>query len=136
MTCATPSGDDLTGIREDVVLPIALLSGCLYALIFLNLMQLAAGLAGVDPRPPATVLPMIAGTTAIGLVALPLIRSGQRLGLMIGGLFCLVSMVGMGPHKLFLEDGLVIAPVAIIGFLVEITFLWFALRHLTTRHRS
>jgi hypothetical protein len=136
MSCATPSDEGPSAIREDAVLPVALFSGCLYALIFLNLVQLAAGLAGMEPGPPANVLPMIAGTTAIGLVAVPLIPSWPRLGLAIGSIFCLVSMIGMGPHKLFFKDGLVIAPVAIIGFLAEITFLWFALRHLTTRDRS
>lgn len=127
MSSATTSSHEVLRDRG-VSLSIELMSGCLYALILLNLVQLAAGLAGVDPRPPAQVLPMIAATAALGLIAVPLVSTGRKLGYWIGIAFCFVSMVGMGPHKLFMESGTIIAPVALLGFVAEIAFIWNAVR--------
>ena len=104
--------------------------GCLQALIVANLIQVAAGFAGVDPSPPLDVLPGIAATAMLGLAALPMVRGGERLGYQIGIGFCLASMVGMGPHKLFLEDGGVIAPLALVGFAFEVLFIVHAVRAL------
>ena len=39
-------------------------------------------------------------------------------------------MVGMGPHKLFLENGGVIAPMALVGFVFELVFIFHAARGL------
>jgi hypothetical protein len=36
----------------------------------------------------------------------------------------------MGPHKLFLEDGGVIAPMALAGFAFEVLFIVYAVRSL------
>ena len=108
----------------------ALLVGCLHALIVANLVQVAAAFAAADPSPPADVVPGIAATALLGIVALPLVRGGERLGYQVGIAFCLASMIGMGPHKLFLEDGGTIAPMALVGFALEITFIVHAVRSL------
>jgi hypothetical protein len=97
--------------------------GALYALIAANAMQIAAGLATIEPSPPAAVLPFIAATAALGIAAVPMVRTGRRGGYLLGIAFCLVSMIGMGPHKLFLEDGLIIAPLALVGFTFELVFI-------------
>ena len=95
-------------------------------LILANTMQIAAGIAGIDPSPPSVLLPFIATTAALGVAAVPMVRANRRAGYLLGIVFCAVSMVGMGPHKLFLEDGLVIAPMALVGFGFEITFIRLA----------
>lgn len=104
--------------------------GCLWALIVANLVQVLAGFAAADPSPPAEVVPGIAATAVLGIAALPMVRDGQRLGYRIGIGFCLASMIGMGPHKLFLDDGGVIAPLAIVGFALELLFTFHAVRAL------
>jgi hypothetical protein len=111
-----------------------LMLGALCAVIFANLVQIAAGLAGVDPGPPADVLPLIAATAALGVAAVPMVRSGDRGGLWLGIACCTVSTIGMGPHKLFLDDGLTIAPMALIGFGFQVAFIRAAA--LTLRDRS
>ncbi len=107
-----------------------LMTGALYALILLQLVQLAAGLAQVPPHPAPAVLPIIAATAALGLFALPLVRAGRRAGAYIGIAFCAAAMIGMGPHKLFLQDGGVIAPVALTGFALELAFIAAAIMSL------
>jgi len=79
---------------------LAVMIGCLQALVLANLVQVAAGFAGADPRPPSAVVPGIAATALLGLAAIPMVRVSDRLGYRLGIGFCLASMVGMGPHKL------------------------------------
>lgn len=109
---------------------VAVMIGCLQALVLANLVQVAASFAGADPSPPSEVVPGIAATALLGVAALPLVRAGDRLGYRLGIGFCLASMVGMGPHKLFMEDGGVIAPLALVGFAFEILFMVHAVRAL------
>ena len=127
-TSTTPINPDEK--RSGWVPTAELLVGCIAALILLNLVMIAAGLAGVDPSPDIDVIPFIAATAALGAAALPMVRAGQRLGYWLAIGLGLLSMVGMGPHKLFLEDGGIIAPVAIVGFTAEIALIWAATRHL------
>lgn len=110
-----------------------LMIGALAALIVGHLMQLAAGFAQVEPYPPGDVLPMIGATVALGAAAIPLVRAGQRAGLLLGIAFCVLSLIGMGPHKLFLENGSIIAPVALMGFAFEIVFVRAAILELRGR---
>ena len=98
--------------------------GALYALILANTVQIAAGMAQLEVSPPQEVLPLLAATVALGVAAVPLVRAGQRSGLLLGIGFCALSLIGMGPHKLFLDDGIVIAPMALTGFAFEIVFVW------------
>ncbi len=109
---------------------VPLMVGCLQALILANLVQVAAGLAGLELSPPPDLLPFIASTAALGIAALSMVRTGVRLGYQLGIGFCLMSMVGMGPHKLFLADGAAIAPMALMGFLFELLFIGAAVREL------
>jgi len=111
---------------------LAVMIGCLQALVLANLVQVAAGFAGADPRPPSAVVPGIAATALLGLAAIPMVRVSDRLGYRLGIGFCLASMVGMGPHKLLLENGGVIAPLALVGFAFEILFIVHAVRALRT----
>jgi hypothetical protein len=106
--------------------------GCLQALILGNLVQVAAGFANANPGPPDAVVPGIAATALLGLAALPMVRAGERFGSQLGVAFCLASMVGMGPHKLFLPDGGIIAPLALVGFAFEVTFIIHAIRAIRT----
>ena len=46
----------------------------------------------------------------------------------LGIVFCLAPMIGMGPHNLFLADDGTIAPLALVGFALEVTFIVHALR--------
>ncbi|MEM8747409.1 MAG: hypothetical protein AAGF91_11965 [Actinomycetota bacterium] len=110
-----------------------LMISALVALIVGHLLQLAAGFAQVEPFPPGDVLPMIGATVALGAAAIPLVRAGQRAGLMLGIAFCALSLIGMGPHKLFLENGSVIAPIALMGFAFEIVFVRAAILELRRR---
>ena len=112
--------------------PIDLMLACLYGLIALNAVQIAAGLSSVDIKPPEEVLPLIAATAGLGVAAVPLVRAGMRPGLFIGIAFCLLSMIGAGPHKLFLDNGLAIAPMALLGFAAEVLFIVLAVRELRT----
>lgn len=109
---------------------LELMIGCLHALIVANLVQVAAAFAGIDPSPPSDVVPSIAATALLGLAAVPMVRAGKRTGYQLGIAFCLASMVGMGPHKLFLADGGVIAPMALVGFAFEVVFVINAVRSL------
>ncbi len=109
---------------------IRLMVGCVMGLIALNIVQIGAAFAGLEPHPAAEVVPIIAATAAIGIIALPMVRTGDRLGYQLGIVFAALSMIGMGPHKLFLENGTTIAPVAIVGFLAELTFIGLAMRQL------
>jgi hypothetical protein len=109
---------------------IHVMIGCLQALIMANLIQVAAGFAGADPSPPPDVIPGIAATALLGIAALPMLRGGERLGTQLGIVFCLASMIGMGPHKLFLPDGGVIAPMALVGFGLELLFIVHGVRAL------
>ncbi len=104
--------------------------GCLYALIVANLVQVLAGFTGADPSPPSAVVPGIAATALLGLGALPMIQDRHPAGYKLGIAFCLASMVGMGPHKLFMENGGVIAPMALVGFAFEVVFIIHAVRAL------
>ena len=126
-----PSNESLGGTPPNParVRP-SIMIGCLQALIVANLIQVLAGFANADPSPPDAVVPGIAATALLGLAALPMVRDGERLGLKIGIGFCLASMVGMGPHKLFLENAGVIAPMALVGFGLELVFIAHALRAL------
>lgn len=108
----------------------SLMVGCLLALITANLVQVLAGFSAADPSPPASVVPAIAATALLGIAALPMVANGDRLGYRLGIGFCLASMVGMGPHKLFFEDGAVIAPMALVGFTFELVFIAQAIRAL------
>lgn len=114
----------------------SIMVGSLYALIVANLVQVMAGFSGADPSPPPDVVPGIAATAVLGLAALPMVRAGDRLGYRLGIGFCLASMIGMGPHKLFLEDGAVIAPMALVGFAFELLFIVHAVRALRTERSS
>ncbi len=116
-----PSPD--TTSRPAIGSKTSVMIGALYALLAANGVQIAAGLAGIDPSPPPQVLPLLAATVAIGLAALPMVSAGRRGGLVLGIAFCVLSFIGMGPHKLFLEDGLIIAPMALTGFAFEIVFV-------------
>lgn len=107
-----------------------LMLGSLGALLLANGMQIAAALAKLDVSPPVDVLPLLAATMAIGIAAIPLVRAGQRQGLVLGLVFCALSLIGMGPHKLFLENGTVIGPLALTGFAFEIAFARTAIRSL------
>lgn len=111
----------------------SIMVGSLQALIVANLVQVFAGFAGADPSPPSAVVPGIAATALLGLAALPMVRDEGRLGYQLGIGFCLASMIGMGPHKLFLEDGGVIAPMALVGFAFELLFIFHAVRALRGR---
>lgn len=110
-----------------------LLLGALLAVVAANAVQIAAGLAGVDPSPPADVLPLIAAMALIGVAAIPLVRAGERLGLWLGIACCTTSMIGMGPHKLFVEDGAAIAPLALVGFAFAVVFIRTAILSLRDR---
>jgi hypothetical protein len=112
---------------------IPLMIGALAALIVANAAQIAAGLAAIDPSPPAEVLPLLAATVAVGVAAVPMVRAGSRHGLLLGIAFCALSLIGMGPHKLFFDNGLVLAPLALSGFAFEIAFVGAALRELRQR---
>ncbi len=118
--------------RQPTPTATSLILGCLMGLIALNAVMITAAFANLEPRPDADIVPFIAATAAIGIIALPLVRSGVRLGYHLGIVFAAVSMIGMGPHKLFLEDGATIAPVAIVGFLAELTLIGVAVRELRT----
>lgn len=109
---------------------IPLMLGALYALILANAVQIAAGMAQLDLSPPIEVLPLLAATVALGVASVPMVRAGHRHGLLLGIAFCALSLIGMGPHKLFLEDGLVIAPMALTGFTFEIVFVRAAIQAL------
>lgn len=109
---------------------LAVMIGCLQALVLANLVQVAAGFAGADPSPPSSVVPGIAATALLGVAAIPLVRAADRLGYLLGIGFCLASMVGMGPHKLLLDNGGVIAPLALVGFALEVLFIVHAVRAL------
>jgi len=44
-------------------------------------------------------------------------------------------MIGMGPHKLFMDDGMIIAPVAIVGFVAAVLLLITSFKmHRDTAH--
>lgn len=129
-TTAHPRSTNTTQLSTES--PSAMV-GCLYALIMANLVQILAGLAGAHPSPPADVLPGIAATAMLGLAALPMVQVGERRGYQLGIVFCLASLVGMGPHKLFLDDGGVIAPMALVGFALEIAFTVSAIRALRSQ---
>lgn len=125
--------DDANGRPAATPDRTALGLGALYALIAANTAQIAAGLSGIEISPPENVLPLLAATIAIGVAAVPMVRAGQRSGFVLGIVFCLVSMIGMGPHKLLLDDGAVIAPMALVGFAFEVAFIVTAVRELRTR---
>lgn len=109
---------------------VTVMVACLQALVLANLVQVGAAFAGAEPSPPADVVPGIAATAVLGLAAVSLVRESARLGYVLGIGFCLASMVGMGPHKLFLADGGVIAPLALVGFAFEVLFIVHATRAL------
>jgi hypothetical protein len=75
----------------------------------------------------------LAATIATGVAAAPMVRAGSRHGLLLGIVFCALSFIGMGPHKLLLEDGLAIAPLALTGFTFEIVFVRAAIHALRSR---
>lgn len=110
--------------------PTALMLACLAGLVFLNIVQIAAGLSSVDIKPPENVLPLIAATAGLGIAAAVLVRSGERLGYYAGIAFCVLSMIGAGPHKIFLENGVQIAPMALLGFVAEVAFIVYAVREM------
>lgn len=108
----------------------------LSSLILLNLAQVAAGFSGISPSPPTNVLPFIVATAALGVFALILVSADQKAGYWSGVAFALISVVGMGPHKLLMEDGLVIAPVALLGFTFVLLFIWVAVKCLRSNWRG
>ena len=122
------TADEATTMRRG-----GLMLGSLYALLLANSVQIGAGLAQLEVSPPTEVLPLLAATMAVGIAAVPMIRAGDRHGLQLGIVFCVLSLIGMGPHKLFLEDGLVIAPMALTGFAFEVVFVRAAVRSLRER---
>lgn len=124
---ATPELPRLSGAKTA---RLAVMIGCLQGLVLANLIQVAAGFMGADPSPPSEVVPGIAATALLGLAAIPMVRASDRLGYRLGIGFCLASMVGMGPHKLLLDNGGVIAPLALVGFAFEILFIVHAVRAL------
>ncbi|MEO1056210.1 MAG: hypothetical protein AAFY28_04775 [Actinomycetota bacterium] len=134
-----PQPTRATSPRETVATPasplprVAVMLAALYALILANGVQLAAGLAEIELSPPADVLPMLGATIALGVAAVPLVRANQRIGYVIGLAFCVLSLIGMGPHKLFVDDAAAIAPLALTGFAFEIVFAREAIRALRGR---
>ena len=129
MTTTVPRTEPLHAGHTPAPRPrTGLLIGTLQALIAANAVQIAAGFANADPSPPAEVVPGIAATAVLGIAALALVRVGDRFGYYLGIGFCMASMIGMGPHKLFLADGGSIAPLALVGFALEVTFIVHALR--------
>jgi hypothetical protein len=125
-TVTTPTDRTITD-------PMPRMLGALCALLVANGVQVAAGLAQLDLSPPEAVLPLLGATIAIGVAAVPMIRAGQRLGIALGLLVCALSLIGMGPHKLLVDDGLAIAPLALTGFAFEIVFAHAAIRTLRER---
>ena len=134
MTITEPTEPTASADRFEATGPpvrrTSLMLGCIQALVLANLVQVAAAFAAADPSPPADVVPTIAATALLGVAAFPMVRAGERLGYQLGIAFCLASMVGMGPHKLFLADGDVIGPLALVGFAFEVTFIVHAVRAL------
>ena len=126
MPTITGSPSAATTRRSDITLQV----GCVAALAMLHLAQVAAAFAGLDPHPPADVVPLIVAMAALGIASLPSLSSGDRIGQQLAAGFALVSMVGMGPHKLFLENGGTIAPVALVGFALAVTVVALARRNL------
>lgn len=136
MTMTTPTSATRHGSPDTPTLQsrVPLMLGALYALILANAVQIAAGLAQLDLSPPVEVLPLLGATVALGVASVPLVRAGQRQGLLVGIAFCALSLIGMGPHKLFVEDGLILAPMALTGFTFEIVFVRAAIQALRS-HR-
>ncbi len=129
-TTVKPERSEPGTIPQRRVMRSSLLVGSLNALIAANLIQVLAAFSDADPSPPPSVVPAIAATVLLGIAARPMVIDGDRLGYKLGIGFCLASMVGMGPHKLFLDDGLVIAPMALVGFSLALVFIAQALRAL------
>lgn len=98
-------------------------------------MQVAAGLGGVEPSSMGEVLPLTGAITALGIVAAPLVRAGQRLDMQPGSLVALVGMSGMGPHNLLTEDGALLAPVELRRFVTAVVFIVVAV-HARRRGRQ
>lgn len=121
---------DPTGTTRDSAVTLEL--GCVAALVMLHLTQIGAAFAGLEPHPPADVVPLIAAMAALGIASIPSLRARERIGRQLAAVFALVSMIGMGPHKLFLENGATIAPVALVGFGLAVTVVVAALRNLRT----
>jgi len=109
---------------------------CLYLLVFFNLVQVFAAFAGFNPHPPEAVVPLIVATAGLGIAAIPLILRSTTLGSYLSIAFAVVSMIGMGPHKLFLENGLVIAPVALLGFIAAVVLIISAVKMLRQNERQ
>jgi hypothetical protein len=95
-----------------------------------NRVLVLAAFRGTEPHPPTPVVRFTAAIGALGAAALPMIRVDRRLGLGLAIATASLSMVGMGPHKLLLEDGLTIAPVALTGFAAEVAIMSVAARRL------
>lgn len=126
MTATTEPRSRAAIDRSDVTLQI----GAVAALVMLHLAQVVAALAGLDPHPPVDVVPLIVAMAALGVASLPSLASGDRVGQQLAVAFALVSMIGMGPHKLFLENGATIAPVALVGFGLAVAVVVTARRNL------
>lgn len=105
-------------------------SACLVTLVFFNVVQVLAAFFGVEPHPPFAVVPMIVGTAGMGIAALVLIRNEIREGYFLAIAFSVVSMIGMGPHKLLMENGLFVAPVALLGFVAELVLIVVAFKYI------
>ncbi|MDY7101467.1 MAG: hypothetical protein S0880_09800 [Actinomycetota bacterium] len=110
--------------------PMATLTGGLSVLVLLNLVQVLAAFSGTEPHPPTEVVPLTAAIAALGVAAFPLVRAAQRAGLGLAVGCAGLSTIGMGPHKLLLEDGATIAPVALVGFGAAVAVIVTAVREL------
>ena len=88
----------------------------LLGLLVLNAVMLLALFAQVAPNPPGRFGPYIGTTIALAAMALPLITWQNRWGLLPALLAALMSMLSLGPHKLFFEPAAVLLwPVILLG---------------------
>lgn len=116
----SPSRPDGDGSRHahDV-----LAIGCLFGLIFLQTVMLAALFAGTEPHPPAHLAPFIGAGVAVGMFALPLVWNRMTVGYAAAILFGLFSLMSYGPHKLFVEEAAQILAAVVVGFALTCVLL-------------
>ena len=94
----------------------SLVVGCLFGLIFLQIVMLAALFARTEPHPPPHLAPFIGAGIAVGVFAIPLVWNRLVLGFAAAILFGLFSLMSYGPHKLLVEAAMQILPAVIVGF--------------------
>lgn len=88
----------------------------LIGLLVLNAVMLLALFAQVAPNPPGKFGPFIGATISLAAMALPLISWQNRWGLLPALLAALMSLLSLGPHKLFLEPtAALLWPVILLG---------------------